>query len=335
MLSAVPESLRPAVAHAIEAVLPSGSAGALTPMSGGLSGALVYRLEAAGRAFILRLEQGRDLLRDPHRWRPLMIQAAEAGLAPAVHYADADEGVMIVDFVAERPRTELARVDLLQGLARTVRRLHDLPPSSPVIDSFQAVDMAVAEAQVLGLAPTAVLQAVAEAGRRLRITYPDNPADLVASHNDLNPRNVIYDGARFWFVDWEAAFGADRYVDLAGLANFFARDPAEAELLLAAYFPGEVSAVERARFTLMRLVNKLFLGLTFLKVAALEQPRAKLELGWDDGPSLADLHRALAEGRPVLDSWAGRAAYGQARLRAAFSGMETTETAAAIRTLAA
>ena len=46
----------------------------------------------------------------------------------------------------------------------------------------------------------------------------------------------IQAGDRVWFVDWEAAFRADRFVDLASLANWFCRDEAEETDLLAAYF---------------------------------------------------------------------------------------------------
>jgi thiamine kinase-like enzyme len=39
--------------------------------------------------------------------------------------------------------------------------------------------------------------------------YPRND-DLVASHNDVKPENIVFDGDRVWLVDWEVAFLNDR-----------------------------------------------------------------------------------------------------------------------------
>jgi len=51
--------------------------------------ALSYRLEVAGRPYMLRLESSRrNEIRDPHRSYVCMRAAAEAGIAPAVRHAD-------------------------------------------------------------------------------------------------------------------------------------------------------------------------------------------------------------------------------------------------------
>ncbi len=66
--------------------------------------AAIYRIEAGGRSYLLRLESPmRDNVRDPLRSYPCMQAAAQAGIAPAVHYADAAAGVAIMDFVTGRP----------------------------------------------------------------------------------------------------------------------------------------------------------------------------------------------------------------------------------------
>ncbi len=61
-------------------------------------------------------------------------------------------------------------------------------------------------------------------------------ADFVSSHNDLNPGNVLFQGDKAWLVDWESAFAADRYVDLAAIANFFATRGARARVHAADLF---------------------------------------------------------------------------------------------------
>ncbi|WP_163592603.1 phosphotransferase, partial [Klebsiella pneumoniae] len=80
----------------------------------------------------------------------------------------------------------------------------------------------------------------------------------VSSHNDLNPRNILYDGRRLWLVDWEAAFLPDRYFDLAALANFFTATPEDEVLLQATYWSAPPREAQAARLYLARQVNHLY-----------------------------------------------------------------------------
>jgi hypothetical protein len=36
----------------------------------------------------------------------------------------------------------------------------------------------------------------------IRSALPWDPLSLVSSHNDPNPRNVLFDGERLWLIDW-------------------------------------------------------------------------------------------------------------------------------------
>ena len=185
-----------------------------------------------------------------------------------------------------------------------------------MVDYLDGIDALLGQFQARGLVAPAATQEILALYRRLREGYRTAPQDLVASHNDLNPRNMLYDGQRLWFVDWESAFLADRFVDLSCLANLFADTPAREERLLITYF-GRVEDVHRARLYLMRQVNHLFYGLVMTNAVAGQAPLASL-----DGPSLAELHQALSLGEPVLDTDAARLGYVRARLAAALAGLQ-------------
>ena len=169
----------------------------------------------------------------------------------------------------------------------------------------------------------------------MRADYRTPAGDLVSSHNDLNPGNIVYDGARLWLVDWDAAFRADRYVDLATLANWFTRDAAGKAALLATYFGRAPEPEERARFEVMRVVNHLFTGVIFLNVAAGERPEARLADRTLAGPGLADLHERLRTGEFAILQWENRVTYGKARLAAALEGLKAPAFGAAVAQLAA
>src|ERR1044071_10203561 len=102
LLEIVPAERRETARAALEAAFGASAADALQPVAGGASGALTYRVEAAGKSYLLRIETRRSPLRNPHQYECMRI-AAEAGIAPALRYVDADAGVAVMDFVRQRP----------------------------------------------------------------------------------------------------------------------------------------------------------------------------------------------------------------------------------------
>lgn len=338
MSSPIPESKRPAVERALIAAFGTSELDSVVALTGGLSGALVYRIRVGGIPYLLRVEGPADPFRDPARWYGCMRTAAAAFLAPRVRHACVEDGVAIMDFIPEQSlQLDYAgtRADLVTELAQAARALHETPLFPPLMDYMDGMEAVIGQLRASGLVSA---QALAEPlGRyaELAAIYRRLPVELVSSHNDLNPRNVLYDGARLWLVDWESSFRADRWVDLATLANFFAPDPAEEELLLSVYFGEPPDAARRARMYLARQVNHVFYGAIFLNGAAAERPGVSLAETRLDGPGLADLHRALGEGEPVLETWEGRVTYGRSRLAAAAENLSGTDCARAIAALAA
>jgi len=191
-----------------------------------------------------------------------MAIAAEAGIAPAVHYADADAGVALIDFIAtvpiERfPGGELARAAALGELAR---RLQETPPF-PVLGDWRAI-----VGRLLGLLETrfapGLLDPHRAAFQQLHETLSWDEATHVSSHNDPNPRNVLFDGERLWLIDWETSYHNDPMVDIAILADNFAPAGEPARQLLQSWLrraprPDEVERLEAIK----RLTRLYYAGL--------------------------------------------------------------------------
>lgn len=326
----IPVSAQAALTRALRTTFGVEASDSVVRLSGGLSGAHVLRIRVGGAPYILRIEAERDGFRDPARAYACMRIAAASLIAPRLRYADADQGLAIMEYVEERPLAldyAGTREDLIVEAVQTVRALHEGPPFPPLVDYLDGMDALAETFQARGLVAPAAMAKPLALYRRLRSAYRTAPDDLVASHNDLNPRNILYDGRRLWFVDWESAFLADRFVDLSCLANLFADTPAREELLLATYF-GRVEETHRARLYLMRQVNHLFYGLVMANAVAPRPPAETL-----DGPALGELHAALALGEPVLDTDDGRFAYVRARLAAALEGLRAPRFEAALAEL--
>lgn len=323
-MSAAPDQL-PAVRRALRAAFGTETLDGWTPLSGGLSGARLWRIRVGGIAYLLRVETGRDALRDPHRGYRCMALAAEACLAPRVRYADPDDGVAIMDFIEARSLTldpVGTRAELVVELAQAVRALHAIEGFPPLVNYLEGLNGLVDTAGRAGVVPVGAF----DPWPRLRAVCERLDPQPVSSHNDLNPRNLLHDGRRVWLIDWEAAFRADRYVDLAAIANVFAPDPESEALLLRTYLGREARADERARLWLFRQVSHVFHAAVFIAGVAGQARAERL-----DGPDLDALHQGLALGEPLLDAPEGRLAYGLARLRTVTANIESPAFAEAAR----
>jgi aminoglycoside phosphotransferase (APT) family kinase protein len=326
MSNPIPAALRPAVDRALLAAFGTAELDGIAPLSGGLSGAAVFRIRVGGIAYALRLTQTRDDLRDPARGFACMRIAADACLAPTVRYANAQDGVAIMDLLGAEPLAHYPGDGraLIVELAQAVRVLHAAPPFPVLVDYMAGMQSLIDQHRASGLLDPAATDELFDRYAGLAATYRTAPGDLVSSHNDLNPGNIVYDGRRLWLIDWEAAFLADRYVDLATLANWFGLDAGGEALLLTTYFNATPSDEQRARLTVMRAVNHVFVGAIFLNTASEEQPGAALTDRTLSGPTLAELQARLRTGAFGFDVWENRVDYGKARLAQALADLKTT-----------
>ena len=133
--TAVPAARRDAARSAVTAVLDSAPVSGIRPVTGGVSGALVFLVEARTGRFLLRLEGPAGPLRNPHQYVSMGF-AADAGIAPRIHYLDAQERVVMMDFVEDRPLESYPGGS--QGLATAtgemLRKLHSLPQFPSFVD---------------------------------------------------------------------------------------------------------------------------------------------------------------------------------------------------------
>lgn len=296
-----------------------GAAIVAEPLAGGASGAAVLRLEVAGGRYVLRLDAAADGLREPRRHAACLRIASEAGVAPRLLYADAASGVSITEFIEADDPADMAREARIVAAAEAVRRLHAAPPFPPLVEFMAGMAIIVGQLEAAVVLPAEEMAAVLAAWRALSDAYPRD-AEVMASHNDLHPRNLLFSGGRAWIIDWELAFAADRYVDLAGLANAMGADEADAELILDRYFGRPATGAQHGRLYLMRQVSRLFYGVMMLNAAARERP----------GAPFATVGEGAADA-DSLTTYDGRVRFGRARLAEAIAGVADLRFAEAAR----
>ena len=143
---------------------------------------------------------------------------------------------------------------------------------------------------------------------------------MVSCHNDLKPENIIYDGERAWFVDWEAAFLNDRYMDLAVIGNFVVRSDQEEEDYLKVYFEEGVTEYHHARYFLMsQVLHMSYFTFLLLQVSLGSKP---IELN-SAIPGFREFHDQMWVGKITLENNDARQLYALVHMQRLLHNLQT------------
>lgn len=292
----------------LRSCLPAELRGAPIHRAGvGLSGAGVYRV---GDTHFLKVAapQATSL----EAWRhQLEIQraAGDAGLAPRVVHVDEAHLAIVTERVVDRsfpawlnnPQT---RPLALTALGETLRRVHALPATGAPAQPLTL--LANLWTTLEGYALPAF---VGEAAARLRAETPppfDGPP--VLCHNDVNPTNLVFDGARVLLLDWDTAAPHSPYYDLAAAAVFLRMDR-EACLALIAAHDGAPVAELPPRFLYDRRLVGVLAGSAFLHLA---RKSGHPGSATDAAQPLADIYAQMRAAMLSAATPTGQWAYGLA-----------------------
>jgi thiamine kinase-like enzyme len=321
----IPEAQQSAVTRALHAAFGVNEFKDIRLLTGGLSTALAFKIVVRKNPYLLKILRT-EVISDPANEFACMQTAAEAGIAPRIWYANVEDRILITDFVESKPFPE----DMIPLIVPTLRTLHSLPhfPIPKMGNYFDAMDkFFVRRFQAARLLPDSATEEVFRRYADLVKVYPRNNTELVASHNDMKPQNIRFDGDRIWLVDWESAFLNDEYVDLAIVANFFVKDETQEERYLTAYFGKPAGEYRRSRFYLMRQVLSMFYAVLLF----LEASQAGLSIAADmTTPDFRDYHQDLISDKVDMMTAEAKLEYGMIHLREALRNMRTPRFEAAV-----
>lgn len=310
---------------ALERFLPVEKLGAFrsaSPIRLGLSGAGVYAVTTEKGEYVLRLP-GR--VADDSFWTQHMLilrRAATMEVAPPVVHVDEQARAVV--------SARIKGVPLPAVLADTAVRQHAITDLVTRLRALHAIE----PTGVVERDPVEYARGVWEVQRE-RAGFPAWAGDLqsafdelgallardtrrVVSHNDVNPGNVLWDGARTWLVDWEVAGLGHPYYDLAAFVTFLGLDAEQANTLLRLQ---EESALDEQAFATLAALRKLValaIGNIFLSLT--QDLGAVVPRTREEAPLLAEVRAAMRSGALDLQTPRGQSMLGLAFLRIATEG---------------
>lgn len=336
----IPEAKKSAVARALNETFGVSEPDEIRVLStSSFTSAAVFRIVVRAQPYLLRVITRTDVNADPTRQFLCMNIAANAGLAPRVLYTSIEDRVSIIDFVETQP---LPLAEAVIPVAKTLKAMHALPPFPTLKNDFDTAptfllrpsalrDGFIQKFQAAKILPEAETTELFEIYERVRSVYPFPVPDLISSHNDLKPANMVFDGSRLWLIDWEAAFLNDRYNDLAVMSNFVVTNGADEIAYLRAYFGGEAGEYRTERFYLMRQLVHIFYALVYTQIGSAGKPvDADAPV-----PDFRDFHTRIWTGEITLDVPEMKVQFGRVHLRQLLQNARTNRFENAIHAVTA
>lgn len=305
-----------------------GRAGSLAPVPGGATGALVFSFSTPSGERLVRLsDPDADRKRNPDQ-HACLIAAAAAGIAPALYACEPETGVLVMDLVAQRPHSD--HLGGARGVASELGRLFRTLQAEATFPNAVNFGERLAGLMELVLSKRHFaegLMAPFVAGlQRLRAAYPWSASGPVAAHCDPNPRNLLYDGNRFWLVDWETACATDPMVDLAILTHETVIGPEAEGALLEGWLGRPAGQAEWGRLVLMKPMTRLYYGLLMLMVT----PPPETPSGDLAAPDPSDFGARVADGRLPMGSPAMMTELAKITLAGFLAAMESPQVKAVL-----
>lgn len=229
-----------------------------------------YKLEIANKKYFVRIKSASsDILKVSLEREIAMIHlATQLELCPPLVLADLKKGIIIFDFIEGIP-VDLRNKDKLKQTMDLLKRLHESKENVPFLatpEQFILDYLHTLEVLNIELTPNQ---------QNLIAKRPQPTIDkLVPCHLDLKSDNILDDGHRLWFIDWEYGGMSDPLMDLAQLAPSEGFDAEE--LLTALSFYDENATFEiKNRLNQFKVLSNLRIALWCLimsRISPLDHP---------------------------------------------------------------
>lgn len=277
-------------------------------LSGGYSGAKVFKISTGERGYVLRHSKVVEKLAKEFL---LTEKMGKAGISPSVYFFDAEQGIIVMDFIPKSaggsysPDSFKSIPEKNCQLVQLIKQVHEYKELDPdikegviphVIPSLYA-DL---DQKLLNKEELLILD------RIIKSPWPQGKQTFV--HNDLYSGNILYGSERFWIVDWELSGLGHPFYDLAFFANFQGMSQNEGIEVLNLYLNERASDSDIQEFHLMRRLAYGFNAIFRLSQASKANVDVKIPLqGEVELKMPIDLFRAIDEG--TIDLSKGRDVY--------------------------
>lgn len=303
-------------------------------LAGGLSPANLYKISINDHIYVVRISDPEHPHHQLEREFAAMTAAANNHIAPQVHYANSQTGVLIMPFIADQSiySFNLENPQQLERLAQFIYKFHQLPSLPPDDSIAKKLDGLLALFKP-NLQINEIVQKCMALKDELTHLLVDE-GDKRPCHCDINPTNLLYDGNQLWLIDWASASQQSFYFDLACASTFLFYQSEDAnDAFLQAYFQRPPTSIEAKKYYLMRQFVAIYYGLIFVFLGVQDETTFLTQTEIDGLPTYPHFMQMLGEGKENLANARSRQKMGFIHLKSVLTAQKTARFADAIEGL--
>lgn len=251
----------------------------ITLVAGGFSKADLFKVTTSQGPFIVKIMKDspkEDILTE---FNAAQI-TGEAGVGPTLYYSDFKTKTLLLGYIDNNNGVDRHASPFHKMVAVQIRALHGVKPFNRSTGFFDILRQD--EQRLVGRKTVSPFLSEEDAAlyaamaKQVETLFENFPEDVRPVHHDISPHNVLYDQKRAWLIDWETASNDYYPVDLCMFANFHVYDETLLPVFLEAYYGHKATALERAKFDVIRPFCYAFHG---FRLAFLSDLKAMPELG--------------------------------------------------------
>ena len=320
MFEMIPQDRMAAVKIAIQTLLGDAVVQQTTLLTAG-SLSVIVKLMIDDKAYILRVMDLAENLLNRQNQIKCLNKANELGLGPACLYSNAKDGVLITEYI--QTKKIIVTRSWLGEIATSLRTLHSddtFPePHQPLFDYMDKLAYSLRSRELSSL----LVNYLDDIDRLKAILAPR--LELTSCHNDLNFTNLLYDGEKTFFIDWEAAGQEDPFFDIATICNEFITNDADVLYFITQYFDGQPTSYQQEKVLFMRQISYCYLALHYLDHAANAGLVLNQDYRLEDIPTINEWIQGHSAGKYYLKNADDYLLYAMTKVKASFEQMQTDE----------
>lgn len=255
------------------------SAESVTLVAGGFSKADLFKVKTSKGPFIVKIMKDspeEDILTE---FNAAKI-TGDAGVGPQLYYSDLETKTLVLGYIDNNNSINRHATPFHKLVAAKIRALHEATPLERDLlffeilrqDAKRLVDLET----VSPFLDESDIELYDKMAKEVEAIFKRFPEDIRPVHHDISPHNVLYKNGEAWLIDWETASNDYYPIDLCMFANFHIYDESLLPDFLEAYYGRKVTALERAKFDVIRPFCYAFHG---FRLAFLSNLKTFPELG--------------------------------------------------------
>ncbi len=245
----------------------------IVELKGGFSQTSLYRIEAEGNTYVLRILQSQQINAQDSVELFCLKEASKMGISPKIHYISPDGKIILMEFVQEKTLS-MAQANSPENvvkLAKTFRIAHQMAGHPKIGESLLSKAQRCAQGILCcNIGPKHEIEHALELVKKYTLELQECRYEKVHVHGDLNPRNIFLTQDKVYLIDWADTTFEDPFFDLTYFSLMLCYNKSNEELLLKSYLEHVPTEEEWFRYNLHKKIHLAFWSLTDLYLTHVE-----------------------------------------------------------------